>query len=207
MPYRDSGLNQIYGLLFCRDLDAYRSQSGSADVYPWSVLFKSDPDDAGLRKIVNDDSLETRPKILAANLLRARNHPVAKGRIFGIVVEVGIQQGRDTLAVYEDGTARYINYSEKMIVWDTSTDESTKIVSDLFSKSRKVFDKIGKLEAERNPILPDGAIRMTFLSSDGVYVGEGPFDLLSNDAMAGPVVSNAAQLMSYLVSKSGDASE
>jgi hypothetical protein len=40
---------------------------------------------------------------------------------------------------------------------------------------------------------------MTFLVSDGLYFGEGPFDLMQRDAMAGPFVAQAAQLLKLVV--------
>jgi len=40
---------------------------------------------------------------------------------------------------------------------------------------------------------------MTFLVSDGLYLGEGPFDALQKDPMGGPVLAKAAQLINLAV--------
>jgi len=40
---------------------------------------------------------------------------------------------------------------------------------------------------------------MTFLVSDGLYFGEGPFGALQQDRMAGPVLAKATQLLQRAV--------
>jgi hypothetical protein len=42
-------------------------------------------------------------------------------------------------------------------------------------------------------------MRMTFLVSDGLYFGEGPLGTLQQDAMAGPVLGKATQLLQRVV--------
>jgi len=40
---------------------------------------------------------------------------------------------------------------------------------------------------------------MTFLVSDGLYFGEGPFNALQKDPLGGPVLAKAAQLLQLSV--------
>jgi hypothetical protein len=40
---------------------------------------------------------------------------------------------------------------------------------------------------------------MTFLVSDGLYFGEGPFNALQKDPMGGPVLAKATQLVQRAV--------
>lgn len=40
---------------------------------------------------------------------------------------------------------------------------------------------------------------MTFLVSDGLYFGEGRFEALQQDAMAGPVLAKASELLQRAV--------
>lgn len=42
-------------------------------------------------------------------------------------------------------------------------------------------------------------VRITFLVSDGLYFGEGPDPVLRADAMAGPVLAKAIQLLQAVV--------
>lgn len=196
--YKSDSINQIYNLLFCDDIELYRSTTSSVG-YPWTEILQDDAVDSELQKVIDDPQLESRQKLLAANRLRQRGKPLPGRRIFGVVVEVGLEEGLDVLAAYEDGTARYINHSEKLVIWDSKTPESNELVVDLFLAARKVVDAIGPWDRPRLQPPKMGNIRMSFLVSDGLYFGEGPFDVLVKDPMGGPVVDRAAKLMNYLV--------
>ena len=43
------------------------------------------------------------------------------------------------------------------------------------------------------------AARLTFLVSDGLYFGEGDYDVLLQDALAAPVLGSASQLLVMVV--------
>ncbi len=205
-PYKNDAMNKIYDLLFCDQIDLYRTSGELNDEYPGKVLFDPDAADASLRSIIDDESVETRFKLIAANLLAARGNPYGSRRIYGVIVEVGMDEGLDVLAAYDDGTARYINYSEKLIVWDTKTAESSALVADLFSAAQSVVDQIGPWEGNRLPPPVSGNARLTFLVSDGLYFGEGPFEMLAGDPMGGAVINSAAKLMGFLVENALDQS-
>ena len=125
----------------------------------------------------------------------------------GVVVEAGLPDGLDVVAAYEDGTARYINFSEKIIIWDTPTEESEALITELFNAGVAVVNNIGPWEGPRRPAPASGTIRLNFLVSDGLYFGEGPFEVLQTDPMGGPVIAAAVKLMSYLIRESGSQSE
>ena len=72
-------------------------------------------------------------------------------RVMGVVVEAGLPDGLDVLAAYEDGTARYINFSEKIIIWDTPTTESEALITELFNAGVAVVNNIGPWEGPRRP--------------------------------------------------------
>jgi len=203
-PYSNDATNKIYDFLFCDDLSLYSGASSAG--YPWQTLFAESPSAADLEKIVNDANLETRTKVLAANLLLKQGVQTDQRRIFGVVIEVGLGEGLDVLAAYEDGTARYINHTEKMIVWDASTEESNELIADLVAASRTVVDRIGPWEKPRREPPTVGNVRLSFLVSNGLYFGEGPFDALANDPMAGPVINHATRLMNLLVNTTLDQS-
>jgi hypothetical protein len=200
-PYHSDSINQIYDLLFCDDVELYRSTT-VASHYPWTEIFRDDVTDSELQNVIDDPQLESRQKLLAANKLHERGNPLPGRRIFGVIVEVGLEEGLDVLAAYEDGTARYINYSEKLIVWDVQTTESNQLVVDLFLAARKVVDRIGPWDRERLPPPKTGNLRMTFLVSNGLYFGEGSYKVLAKDSLGGPVFNRAAKLMSHLVNSS-----
>jgi hypothetical protein len=195
--YSDPGIDQIYELLFCDDPKLYIG--GATNAYPWNTLFAAEPSPADLQRIIDDRDLETRPKILAANLLRSLNKPIDNKRLFAVIVEVGMDEGLDVLAAYEDGTARYINYTGSMIVWENKTEESNDLVIDMFLAARKVVEMAGPWEFARLPRPVTGNVRISFLVADGLYFGEASFQTLAKDPIGGPVVAAATKLMHFLV--------
>ena len=205
-PYPDGHLNQIYALLFCDDIGAYRSSADSHVGKPWTDLFGVNVPNEKLEDIKSDDSLETRHRLLANNLLRDRGIADDSRRLFGVIVEVHMDEGLDVLAVYEDGSARYINYSGKLIVWDASTSESQRLKEDLFTASKNVVSQIGPWESKRLPPPVTGNARLSFLVADGIYFGEAPFDALASDPMGGAVLNSAGAFMAYLVENAMDQS-
>ncbi|MEI9944418.1 MAG: hypothetical protein WDN26_09405 [Chitinophagaceae bacterium] len=200
-PYNNEGLNKIYNLLFCDDINLYKNENSSPGVYPWKSLFADKIDKPELEKIIFDSSLETRPKILAHNLLIAHGVQSTSKELLGVIIEVGLDNGLDVIAAYKDGTARYINQSGKMIVWDTQTVQSNELIYNLFAAGENVITRIGPWDKERKPPPANGMVRLTFLVSDGFYFGEGPFEVLHKDAMGGPVINAAIELMSFLISQ------
>jgi hypothetical protein len=97
-----------------------------------------------------------------------------------------------------------MNHSEKMIVWETKTEESNEMVVDLFIAARTVVDRTGPWHESRKYPPPTGNARLTFLVSNGLYFGEGPFDVLQRDRWGGPVLKQATKLMNFLISTSLD---
>ncbi len=197
-PYRDEGLNKLYELLFCDDVSLYKAEGHPVD-YPWNGLLAAVPDQTQLAAIAADKSLEARQRLLAYRQLSAADTPAAGSpELLGVIVEVGLPGGLDVLAAFSDGSARYFNQAEKLLVWETSTAQSTQLVHQLFAESARVVNKIGKWDQKRRPFPKNGVVRMSFLVSDGLYFGEGPFELMQADPMGGPVIAAATRLMSFL---------
>jgi len=205
-PYKNEAINKIYDLLFCDKPELYQADGDLPDVYPWKELFSPDTSDESLKKIIDDDSVESRLKVIASNILVLQGKPADGRRIFGIIVEVGLDEGLDVLAAYEDGTARYINYSEKLIVWDARTTESDEMIDGLFRAARPLVDMIGPWDGERRERPTAGNARLSFLVSNGLYFGEGPFSALHGDALGGPVIDGAVKLMTFLIENATDQS-
>jgi hypothetical protein len=196
-PYNDKGLSKIYNMLFCDDIAAYKNAEQPTG-YPWEDLLADAPNEQALTAISTDQTLESRPRLLAYRILANMNPPTGHHELLGVIVEVAMESGLDVLAAFNDGTARYINHSGKLLVWDTTTTDSDALMQQLYENSLKVVDQIGPWEGERRPFPTAGMIRLSFLLSDGLYFGEGPFDVLQKDAMAGPVFGAATGLMMYL---------
>ncbi len=201
--YKNEHTNLIYNLLFCDNLKLYKDTYKGEIISPWLELFSNSKSLEQLEKIAGDSKNDSRIKILACyELLRLGIKPKKK-ELFGVIVEVGMDAGLDTLAVYVDNTARYINYSEKMIIWENADDAIiNNKISKLFAESEQLVSKIGPWDKKRLPQPKRGDARISFLVSDGLYFGQGGFNFLSKDPLGGAVLNHASELMKTLVDKS-----
>jgi hypothetical protein len=199
LPYLDQSTNTIYELLFCDQIDLYKNNNSQS--YPWNILLSETVYTSDLQKITTDASVETRAKILAYNRLRASGQRITKRELLAVVVEVGLDNGLDVLASYEDGSARYLNHSGKVLIWQTKSVQSNNLIANLFSDSLSIVSQIGPWNNPRRPYPTEGNVRITFLVSDGLYFGEGPINVLFNDSLAGPALQSATKLMQYLTEK------
>jgi hypothetical protein len=201
-PYHDPATNLIYHLLFCDNPDLYKANLQGPVDYPFDILFSETSSVADLQKVIDDDDSDPRIKMLAYNKQLAAGHTPTKKELLAVIIEVGLEKGLDVLASFNNGTARYINQTGKMIIWETNDETSDKLTTELFSKSIGIVDQIGPWDKPRRPRPARGNARMTFLVSDGLYFGEGPIDMLFNDPMASSALACATQLMKYLTEKS-----
>jgi len=199
-PYKQEVYNVMYDLLFCDDIELYRAET-KATGFPWNVLLAKKPDADKLRVIAGTSTIDARHKLLANNILKTQGVAINKKEPLGVVVEVALPVGLDVIAAYSDGTARYINHTGKMLVWENRTDVSEKILAQLFAASLPVISQIERIDNERKPFPENGKIRLTFLVSDGMYYWEGPYEQMHKDDLAGPVINAATDLLTYLSSR------
>jgi len=202
-PYKDSSTNLIYNLLFCDNLELYKDKTQQPYTYPFDILFAETTSVPDLQKIINDTAFDPRLKVLAYNRQLASGHKPDKKELLAVIVEVGLDGGLDVLASFNNGTARYINQTGKILVWETTTDDkANELTKDLFLKGQDIVNQIGPWDKARKPHPTKGNVRITFLVSDGLYFGEGPMNVLFNDALANPALTVATQLMQFLTEKS-----
>jgi hypothetical protein len=201
-PY-PSGLNELYELLFCDDLERYRNAHRGPMEGVWSTLLGSSFDEAALRSAAEDPGLESRLRALAFLRLRQQGLEVPKRKLLGVVLEVGLPGGLDTLAAYPDHRARYFNHSGKLLVWEVpgADPEVDGAIDALISAGQQVVDRIGPWDKPRRPAPGPSSLRMSFVVSDGLYFGEGPMKTLQVDPMGGPVIAHGTKLLQLLVSK------
>ena len=201
-PYRDDSTNLVYNLLFCDNIDLYKNNTKPPYTYPFDILFAEKSTISDLQKIIDDRSSDARLKALAYYRQLSSGHKPSKKELLAVIVEVGLDNGLDVLASFQDGTARYINHTERIIIWETTDEKSNELTNDLFLKSQNIVNQIGPWDKPRRPAPPKGNVRISFLVSDGLYFGEGPIDFLFNDPMASPALTSATYLMKYLTEKS-----
>jgi len=197
-PYSLDAANAIYNLLFCDDVAAYIAKPGEKPT-PWQAALASSPSDIkALQTIAADRSEEGRIRFLAYQRLRQAGQSVPGKELLGVIVEVPLDGGLDTLAAYSEGGVRYINQSGKIAVFEGVA--SMKLLVDgLFAASQPVVDKIGPWKDARRAPPARGNIRLTFLVSDGLYFGEGPFNVMQREQMAAPVIHRATELLQAVV--------
>jgi hypothetical protein len=188
----------IYELLFCDRLELYRP-TDATNPADWQKALFEQSEQTSIARIANDPSQESRVRLLAYRQLSAQGFSVTSKEILGVVVEVGLDSGNDTLAAYADGSVRYINQSGKLAVFEGGPPDVSAQAKELVRVSRATVDKIGPWEQPRREPPSHGNIRLSFLVADGLYFGEGPYSLLRRDPMAADVIAAAERLLQLSV--------
>lgn len=154
-----------------------------------------------LQSIVQRSGLESRHYLQAWSSLRALGVSPPPGEakhVYGVVVDVPVESGLDTLAGYEDGTARYVNFSGGVIIWEVPDAQMKGRIDKLLAAGNTLAALIGPWEGAR-PSLPPGQARISLLTPSGLHFGQAPLEVLTGDAMAVPVIAAATELMQALI--------
>jgi hypothetical protein len=162
-----------------------------------------------LQSIVQRSKLESRHYLQAWFGLRELGQAPPPGQakhVYGVVVDVPVEDGLDTLAAYEDGTARYINFRGAVIIWEAPDAQLKDPIEKLLSTARTLAKLIGPWEGPRPPMAP-GMARISLLTPSGLHFGQAPFEALMGDSMAAPLISAATELMQALIALSEAAGE
>ena len=151
-----------------------------------------------------DEDAESRLRVVAYRRLKAAGSPAAANApLLGVIVEIALDEGLDTLAAYADGRIRYINHAGGMTIVEEGSPLRAQ-VDGLLLASQSVVARIGPWEGDRLPPPPAGQARLTFLVGGDIYFGQAPFEALAADPMAGPVLSTATALLTALVALQGE---
>lgn len=147
---------------------------------------------------------ESRLWLQAWTLAREVGLPLSdtSDRARGVVVEMGLEAGVDTVAGYDDGSARYLNQTGGGVFWEAQAIPDVVIVSAidaLLAAGQAVVDGQAPLTLARPGPPVHGAAAITVLTEAGFHVGTGPADELSQDRLGGPVFDAAVALMIALI--------
>jgi len=160
---------------------------------------------AALRRIVGTPNHESRQYLQAWHALRQLGaEPQSEPdptRVLGVVLEVHLEAGLDTLAGYADGTARYINHGGKLVVLEAPDPSFTGPIGALVQAGQRVANVIGPSQEARGAPPPKGNVRINLLTAFGRHFGEGPLDALSADALGGPVIAAGTRVMMSLIAR------
>lgn len=196
-PYAEDWINQLYNLLFC-DRPQDLATGPGAKPAEWAALQGPRPDLQAAEAMAVDRTLDSRLRLLACHVLRTHGVAVPVRALLGVVVEVPLDGGLDTLAAYSDGSVRYINHSGRVEIVE-AVNALMPLVKRLIETSVPVVAAIGPWDKARLPAPVPGNVRLSFLVSDGLYFGEGPFPVMARDSMAGPIIDAATTLMQAVV--------
>ncbi len=196
-PYADPAINRLYNMLFCDDAQDFAPARGQAPA-PWqATLLDARADARSMRALADDQHQDARVRLLALDWLRRHGQPVVPRQLLGVVLEVPMEGGLDVLAAYVDGSVRYLNHSAPPTLIEGPMAALQPTVTALMRASQAIVDRIGPSDQARLPA-PRSNARLNFLVSDGLYFGEGPMNVLSRDAMAGPVLQVGGQLLAQV---------
>ncbi|MES2183438.1 MAG: hypothetical protein V4505_02735 [Pseudomonadota bacterium] len=194
-PYGREAPDRLYNLLFCDDPTAFAPRSNETPTYWQSVLFEEPVDPQAVMKLARDPSAEGRVRALACLGLRRNGLPVVPPKqLMGVIVEAALAGGLDVLAAYSDGAVRYIDPAGKPAVFE-HMEGLQPAVGRLLMASHTITDRIGPWGRSRRPPPAQGHVRLSFLMSDGLYLGEGPLATMHRDPVAGPTFQRATELM------------
>lgn len=198
-PYADDAANSIYNMLFC-DLPALFEPEAAGVPARWKATLQAEPADREtLRALAENAGHDGRVRALAYRRLRVSGATVPRGVLLGVITEVGLPQGLDTLAAFSEGGVRYLNFSGKMVFVEGAVPQTRELLPRLFAAAQVAVDTLKPLAAARRAPPANGFIRFTFLTSDGMYFGEGPIEAMASDGMGGPIVRYATELMQTVV--------
>ena len=155
--------------------------------------------------VLTQPDLESRQYLQAWSGLRALGvtPPQREGkRVFGVVLDVPVNGGLDTLAAYEDRSARYLNYSGAIIVWEAagSDSEVDARIHAVLAAGQTIANAIGPFEGERPPV-PRGQARVSILTPSGLHFGQALLQVLSREPLAAPVFQAGQALMTALMER------
>lgn len=199
-PYTEPAINTLYEMLFCDELALFSQNTTAPLTGPWQALLNEGTSEAALREMVADAGQPSRIRLLASQQLRSRGVPVAH-ELLGVIVELGLEGGLDVLAAFKDGTARYFNYTGKVLIWESPSPDSNAIINKLFAESQRIVSQIGLWRKPRKIFPAKGLLRISFLGTDGLYFGEGPIQVMFDDTMSAPAIREATALLQFLTSQ------
>jgi len=127
-----------------------------------------------LHDILNLPKLETRAQLWVWSALRELGEqpdPKSGTEVLGVVIEIPMEAGYDTLAAYQDGSARYLNFSGSVVFWD-APDATIQWLGRNFIDS--AASASSKATPRKSLSLPKSGTQVTLLTRSGIYAISDP---------------------------------
>jgi hypothetical protein len=195
-PYRTPRFDTVYNMLFADDPTPFAAAIAGGE--PWTTLFAVPPNMAALRRLAESEASESRVRLLAFGMLREAGESVPPKLVLGAIIEAPQPEGLDVLAVYADYRVRYIHALAKLRIVEDAIEPLKKPIDEMMAASRALVAKIDPWSHPRQPPPAEDMARVTFLASDGLYLGQAPFESLRRDADGAPVIAPALEILNIL---------
>ena len=153
---------------------------------------------AELRRILATPELESRHYLQAWHILRSLGVKPSQEEaslLLGVVVEVGMPQGTDILAAYQDHRARYYNFYGAVVIWERPAPTLDAAIDRLLTSAEPTARTLGGSDIVRPGPPPKGQMRISFLTPSGIGFGQAWLQDFENDPLARDIVSTATALM------------
>lgn len=214
MSVKPLDLHEMREMLFCDSpLDDWQPRDGRGEEdEPWASFARAracvaNNDSAGaiaaLESVARGE-FETRQRLQAWHNLRALGVQPTDAEVKevgGVVLDVHLDAGLDTLAAFADHSARYFNHAGSAIVWETTDPEVDELIDELFEIGTVIVHQIGPWNSTRPAPPPPGEARISILTPAGLHFGQAPLRALSGDPMGGAALSVGARLMQALIKR------
>jgi hypothetical protein len=197
-PYGDGPGSALYNLLFAEDPTAFAALAGSGGER-LAPLFADAVDEDAIAAIVSDEGVESRLRAIGYLRLRKAGLAVPKGVLLGVIIEMPLEGGLDTLAAYVDRRVRYINQKGGVSIVEDRAPSLQAPLDALLHAAQTTVHRIGPWEGERLAPPKLGNVRLSFLVSDGLYFGEGRVEAIASDPLGGAVLHAGGQLLAAVV--------
>lgn len=157
------------------------------------------------QQIAVTEGLESRHTLQAWHFLRQAGQPPPAGRarlVLGAAAEMPARKGHDLLVAYRDGSARYLNYSGNVLIWEDRSDADVQAaITTWLAVGQVIADAIGVWDQPSLPAVPAGQARLLMLTPGGHRFGQAPAAALSQDPTAGPFLTAATSVLQLITSR------
>jgi hypothetical protein len=188
------------------DMAEWPGEDVAGDDEPWVSFVRAreayqrgatEEAEARWRAIADRPGEESRTTLQAWHFLRSIGvgPPDAEAkRVLGAIAEVAVGSGHDVLAVYADGSVRYLNAVRGGVVIDAPIEAVTAPAQDLLGIGQALAEVLEPWEG-RSPDLARGHTRILMLTPSGPHFGQGPSQALQADEAAGAFLSAAMAVL------------
>ncbi len=159
-----------------------------------------------LKKIVLHPALGSREYLQAWHLLRQQGvwpHAARAKMLLGVVVEVGLEEGVDVVAVYADKSARYDNFGGAGVAWGRPDASLDGEIDGVLTAAIALVARIGRRDSPRLPVPQPGHAGISLLTPSGLHCVAGEFERLAAQPLTGPVLTATSALVHALLVRTG----